>query len=73
MIRISNLLLLGLLTCFFVVGCGQKQEQSEKAVSQTEQETSQIKDTITKQAEERANKGGEIIEKVKPEAELMKE
>ncbi len=73
MIRISNLLLLGLLTCFFVVGCGQKQEQSEKAVSQTEQETSQIKDTITKQAEEMANKGGEIIEKVKSEAELMKE
>ena len=34
---------------------------------------SQIKDTITKQADEIATKGSEVIEKAKSEAELMKE
>ncbi len=69
----KNILLLGLATCFFVVGCGQKQEQSEKAVTQTEQEMSQIKDTITKQAEEISDKGGDVIEEAKSEEELMEE
>ncbi|MHC4267096.1 MAG: hypothetical protein ACYSTS_01400 [Planctomycetota bacterium] len=73
MISIKNILLLGLVSCFLVVGCGQKQEQSEKAGTQAEQEMSQIKDTITKQAEEIKAKGSEIIEKAKSEAELMKE
>ncbi len=73
MIRIKNILLLGLVSCFLVVGCGQKQEQSEKSGTQTKQETSQMKNTITKQADEMAAKGGEIIEKAKSGAELMKE
>ena len=70
MIRIKNILLLGLVSCFLVVGCGQKQEQTE---TQAKQEMSQIKDTITKQADEIATKGSEVIEKAKSEAELMKE
>ncbi len=65
--RIKNILLLGLVSCFLVVGCGQKQEQSEKSGTQTEQESS------TKQADEMSAKGGEIIEKAKSGAELMKE
>lgn len=73
MIRIKNILLLGLVSCFLVVGCGQKQERPEKAEMQTKQEMSQIKDTIAKQAEEMAAKGSEIIEKAKSEAERMKE
>jgi len=70
MIRIKNILLLGLISCFLVVGCGQKQEQSG---TQTKQEMSQMKDAITKQAEEMAVKGAEILEKAKSEAELIKE
>ncbi len=73
MIRTKNILLFGLVTCFLVVGCGQKQEQSEKAGTQTEQEMFQTKDTLTKQAEETAAKGSNIIEKAKSEAELIKE
>ncbi|MCP4269554.1 MAG: hypothetical protein GY777_28950 [Candidatus Brocadiaceae bacterium] len=75
MISIKSIVLLGLVSCFLVVGCGQKQEpgQSEKAVTQSEQVTSQIKDTITKQAEDISTKGSEIIGKAKSEAELMKE
>ncbi len=73
MVSVKNFLLLGLVACFLVTGCGQKQEQSEKAVTQTKQEVSHIKDTITKQADEMAAKGGDIIEKVKSEAEQMKE
>ena len=69
----KEFLLLGLVSCFLVVGCGQKQEQSEKAGTQTEQEMSQIKDTITKQAEEITAKGSEMMEKAKSEAERMKE
>ena len=73
MIRIKNILLLGLISYFLVVGCGQKQEQSEKTETQAKQEMSQIKDTITKQADEIATKGSEVIEKAQSEAELMKE
>ncbi len=73
MIKIKNILLLGLVSCFLVVGCGQKQEQSEKSGTQAIQESSQMKDTITKQADDMATKGGEIIEKAKSEAEVMKE
>jgi len=74
MINVKNILILGLISCsIVVVGCGQKQEQSEKAVTQTEQEMSQIKDTITKQVEEISTKGSEMIEKAKFEAELVKE
>jgi hypothetical protein len=73
MIRLKGILLLGLVSCFLVVGCGQKQEQSEKTGTQAKQEISQIKDTITKEAEEMVTKGGELIEKAKSEAELMKE
>jgi hypothetical protein len=72
-ISIKNFLLLGLVSCFLVVGCGQKQEQSEKAGTQTEQEVSQLKDTITKQAEGISAKGSEMIENAKSEAALMKE
>jgi len=58
MINVKNILILGLISCFIVVvGCGQKQEQSEKAVTQTEQEMFQIKDSITKQVEEISTKG----------------
>jgi hypothetical protein len=71
--KIENILLLGLLSSFLVVGCGQKQEQSEKSGEQAKHEMSQIKETITKQAEGMAAKGSEIIEKAKSEAELMKE
>ncbi len=73
MIRIKNILLLGLVSCFLVIGCGQKQEQTEKSGTQTKQEMSQMKDAITKQADEMVVKSGEIIEKAKSEAELMKE
>ena len=73
MIKVKNILLLGLVSCFLVVGCGQKQEQSEKTETQAKQEMSQIKDTITKQADEIATKGSEVIEKARSEAELMKE
>ncbi len=75
MISIKSILLLGLVSFFLIVGCGQKQEQgqSEKAVTQSGQEMSQIKNTITKQADEISTKGSEIIGKAKSEAELMKE
>ena len=72
MISIKNIFLLGLVSCFLVVGCGQKQEQTE---TQVKQEMSQIKikDSITKQAGEIATKGSDVMEKAKSEAELMKE
>lgn len=73
MVIIRNILLLGLVSCFLVVGCGKKQEQSEKSGTQSKQEMSQIKDTITKQADEIVTKGSELIEKAKSEAELIKE
>ena len=73
MIRIKNILLLGFVSCFLVVGCGQKQEPPETAGAQTEKVMSQAKDAITKQAEEIAVKGSEIIDNAKSEAELMKE
>jgi hypothetical protein len=72
-IKIKNILLLGLVSCFLVVGCGQKQEPSEKLGTQTKQETSQMKDAITKQADETVAKSGEIVERVKSGAGLVNE
>ncbi len=71
--RIKNILLLGLVICLFTLGCGQNQEQPEKAVTQTEQEISHTKDAITKHADDVVAQGGDIVEKAKSEAELMKE
>ncbi len=70
MLKIKNILFLGLISCFLLVGCGQKQEQSE---TQAKQEISLIKDTITTQANEIVTKGSEVIDKAKSESELMKE
>ncbi len=70
-LRLASTIVIATAMC--IAGCGQKQEQSDKAATQTEQEMSQIKDTITKQAEEISSKGSEIIEKAKSESELMKE
>ncbi len=71
MIRIEDILLSGLVICFLVTGCGQKQEPSEE--SGTKQEMSQMKDAITKQADEMVAKGAEIVEKARSGAVLMKE
>ncbi len=73
MLKIKNILFIGLISCFLLVGCGQKQEQSEVTETQAKQEISQIKDTITTQANEIVTKGSEVIEKAKSESRLMEE
>ena len=73
MITIKNILLLGLVSCFLVVGCGQKQEQPETPETQTKQEMSQIKESMAKQAEEIKAEGSKITEQAKSEAESTKD
>ena len=73
MIRIKNMLICGLVLSFFIVGCGQKEEQPEYAEQQAEQEASQIQESMTKQAEEMAAKGSKIIDQAEPVAESTKD
>ncbi len=73
MIRIKNMLICGLVLSLFIVGCGQKEEQPEYAVQQAEEEASQIKESMAKQAEEMAAEGSKIIDQARSEAESMKE
>ncbi len=59
----------GLVISFFIVGCGQKEEQPEYAGQRTKEEASQIQESMAKQAEEMAA----IIEQAKSKAESMKD
>ena len=56
MIRIKRMLICGLVISFFIVGCGQKEEQPEYTGQQAKEEASQIKESIAKPAEEMAEK-----------------
>ncbi len=72
----NNVLICGLVLGFFIVGCGQNQEspkfagEDDSAIEQggkiVEQEVSQIKESIAKQA-------GEMIDKSKVEVEAVKD
>lgn len=72
----KNVLICGLMLGFFIVGCGQNQESPkhagegdsviEKGSKMVEQEVSQIKESIAKQADE-------MIDKTKVEAEAIKD
>ncbi len=73
MIKIKNMLICGLVLSFIIIGCGQKEDQPEYADQQAEQEASQIKESMAKQAEEMAVKGSKIIDQAKPEAESTKD
>ncbi len=73
MIRAKNIFMFGLVLSFVVVGCGEKQEQSEYIEQQTKQEMLQTKDSITKQTEEIEAEGGKIIDQVKFETQLTKD
>lgn len=73
MIRVRNVLVFGLLSSLVLVGCGQKQEQSGHSEQEAKQEMSQLKESVTKQAEEMAAKGSKIIDQAKSEAGAMKE
>jgi Flp pilus assembly protein TadD len=73
MIKIANMLICGLALSFIIIGCGQKEDQPEYAEQQAEQEASQIKESMAKQAEEMAAKGSKIIDQAKPEAESTKD
>lgn len=80
MIRIENVLIGGLVISLFVAGCGKKQEQAghvetkveegAKIIQQEKQEATQIQESVTKQAEEKAAKSEP--EKVPSEAEAAK-
>ena len=66
MISIENLLIGGLVISLFVAGCGKKQEQTgyvetkveegKKIIQQEKQEAAQIKESVTKHAEEKVTK-----------------
>ena len=73
MIRIKNMLICGLILGFFVVGCGQKEEQPGYAGQQANEEASQIKESMAKPAEEMAAEGSKIIDQAKSEAESAKD
>ena len=73
MIRIKNMLIGGLILSFFIVGCGQKEEQSEYAGQQANEDASQIKESMAKQAEEIKAEAGKIVEQARSEAESMKD
>ena len=62
MIRINNILICGLVISFFIVGCGQKEEQSEYAGQQAKEEAEEIK-----------AEGSKIIEQAKSKVESMKD
>lgn len=80
MIRIENVLIGGLVISLFVAGCGKKQEQAgyvetkveegAKIIQQEKQEATQVQESVTKQAEEKAAKSEP--EKVPSEAEAAK-
>jgi Flp pilus assembly protein TadD len=73
MMKIKNFLICGLVLSFIIVGCGQKEEQPEYAEQQAEQEASQIKESMAKQAEETAAEGSKIIDQAKSVAESTKD
>ncbi len=73
MIKIKNMLICGLALSFIIIGCGQKEDQPEYAEQQAEQEASQIKESMAKQAEEMAVKGSKIIDQAEPVAESTKD
>ncbi len=72
----KNILICGLVLGFFIVGCGQNQESPkyggegdsliENGSKMVKQEVSQMKESITKQADE-------IVDKAKVEAEAIKD
>lgn len=80
MTRIENVLIGGLVISLFVAGCGKKQEQAgyvetkveegAKIIQQEKQEATQVQESVTKQAEEKAAKSEP--EKVPSEAEAAK-
>lgn len=73
MIRIKNMLICGLVLSFFIVGCGQKEEQPEYAGQKAKEEASQIKESMAKQSEKIKAEGSKIIEQAKSKAESMKD
>jgi len=67
------MLICGLVISFFIVGCGQKEDQPEYAGQQAKEEASQMEESMAKQAEEIAAEGSKVIEQAKSKAESMKE
>jgi hypothetical protein len=67
MIRIKNMLMCGLVISFFIVGCGQKEDQPEYAGQQAKEEAPQIKESMEKQ------EASKIVEQARSETESMKE
>lgn len=85
----KKILIPGLALAFFIVGCGQDQgQQTNKSVSeqtgralddtkqmiqQAEQKATQLKETMTSQANEIAAKGNEMLDKARSDAVAIKD
>ena len=80
MVKKLNLFVCGLALILFTVGCGQDQErpteklgEERKILEEVKEKASETKESAVKQSDETATKDSGIIEKVKSQAETIKE